>query len=67
MKTVVIKHIAVFAALVLSSAANAATYDYTAHYDYVRKPSLADAQIDAQLRADTVTAVAVQAAAARRR
>jgi hypothetical protein len=37
MKTVAIKHIAVFAALVLSSAANAATYDYTAHYDYVRK------------------------------
>jgi hypothetical protein len=63
MKTVAIKHVAVFAALVLSSAANAATYDYTAHYDYVRKPSLPDAQ----LQADTVTAVAVQAAAARRR
>ena len=55
MKTVAIKHIAVFAALVLSSAANAATYDYTAHYDYVRKPELPDAQIDAQLQADTVT------------
>jgi hypothetical protein len=65
MKYVAIRNIAVFAALVLSSAASAATYDYTSHYDYVRKPSLPDAEIDAQLQADTVTcdnAVGVQRA-----
>ena len=45
MKSVAIKPIAVFAALVLSSVADAATY--TAHYDYVAKPALADAAIDA--------------------
>jgi hypothetical protein len=61
MKTIAVKHIAVFAALVLSAAASAATYDYTAHYDYVRQPSLTNA--DAQLQADTVScdsAVGVQ-------
>jgi hypothetical protein len=63
MKYFAIKHIAVFAALVVSSTANAATYDYTEHYDYIRKPSLTDAQIDAQIQVDTVTcdnAVGVQ-------
>jgi hypothetical protein len=63
MKHIAIKHIAVFAALVVSSAANAATYDYTSHYDYILKPPLPDAQIDAQIQADTVTcdnAVGVQ-------
>jgi hypothetical protein len=53
MKYVAIRHIAVLAALVLSSAANAASY--TAHYDDVRKPSLPDAAIDAQLQDDTAT------------
>jgi hypothetical protein len=65
MKHVAIKHLAVFAALVLSSAAHAATYDYTAHYDYVRKPSLPDAAIDSQLQVDTAScdsAVGVQRA-----
>ncbi|SDT37855.1 hypothetical protein [Bradyrhizobium canariense] len=66
MKYVAIKHIALFAALVVvTSAANAATYDYTAHYDYVRKPSLSNAQIDAQLQVDTATcdsAIGVQSA-----
>jgi hypothetical protein len=63
MKYIAIRHIAVFAALVLSSAANAATY--TAHYDYVRKPALPDAAIDAQLQADTANcdnAIGVQRA-----
>jgi hypothetical protein len=66
MKYVAIGPIAVLAALMLGSAANAATYDTTAHYNYVRKPALPDAQIDSQLQADTVTcdsAVGVQRAA----
>jgi len=65
MKYFAIKPVAVFAALVLGSAAHAATYDYTAHYDYVRKPSLPDAAIDAQLQADTAScdsAIGVQRA-----
>jgi hypothetical protein len=65
MKHVAIKHLAVFAALVVSSAANAATYDYTSHYDYILRPPLPNAQIDAQIQADTVTcdtAVGVQRA-----
>jgi hypothetical protein len=64
MKYIAIRHIAVFAALLLSSAADAATY--TAHYDYVRKPSLPDAAIDAQIQADTANcdnAIGVQRAA----
>ena len=55
MKTVAIKHIAVFAALVLSSAANAATYDYTENYAYIRKLSITSAQRAAQLQEDTVS------------
>jgi hypothetical protein len=65
MKRTDIKHIVVFAALVLSSTANAATYDYTAHYDYIRKPSLANAQVDARIQVDTATcdsAIGVQRA-----
>jgi hypothetical protein len=52
-KYVAIKHALVLAALVVSTAANAASYDYTAHYDYALKPPLAQAQADAQLQADT--------------
>jgi hypothetical protein len=40
MKHVAIKHTAVFAAIVVSSAASAATYDYTEHFVYIRRPSL---------------------------
>ena len=54
MKHLAIRHAALFAALVVSTAANAATYDYTEHYVYVRKPQLSDAQIDPQMQADTV-------------
>jgi hypothetical protein len=63
MKHVAIKHTAVFAAIVVSSAANAANYDYIEHYVYIRKPSLTNAQIDAQIQVDTITcdnAVGVQ-------
>ena len=60
-----IASIALLAAHVVSSAANAASYDYTAHYTHIGKPALTNAQIDAQLQADTVTcddAVGVQRA-----
>ncbi len=65
MKHVDIRHIVVFAALVLGSTANAATYDYTAHYDDIHRPALAKAQVDPQLQEDTATcdsAVGVQRA-----
>ena len=55
MKKPAITPIALFAALVVSTAADAASYDYTAHYSDVGRPALADAQIDAQLQADTAT------------
>jgi hypothetical protein len=55
MKHVVIKRIAVVAALVVSSAANAANYDYTENYVYIRKPMIASAQRAAQLQEHTVT------------
>jgi hypothetical protein len=54
MKHSAIRHVALLAALVVSTAANAATYDYTEHYVYIRKPQLSDAQIDPQMQADTV-------------
>jgi hypothetical protein len=54
MKHSVTKTVALFAALVVSTAASAATYDYTAHYDYIRKPQLSNAQIDSQIHEDTV-------------
>jgi hypothetical protein len=36
-------------------AANAASYHYTDHWDYIRKPALSDAEFDAQLQADAST------------
>jgi hypothetical protein len=62
-KQFAVKPIALLAALVAGSVANAASYDYTAHYDYVPKPALTDQFEDAQLQADTTTcdgAVGVQ-------
>jgi hypothetical protein len=38
-KHMTIRHIAMFAALAVSSAANAATYDYTENSVYIRKPA----------------------------
>jgi hypothetical protein len=55
MKYLAIKPIAVLAALVVSSAANAANYDYTENYSYVGKPMIPSAQRDAQLQQDTAT------------
>jgi hypothetical protein len=58
-----IRNATLFAALLICSSAGAATY--TAHYDYVAKPALDDAAVDAQLDSDTATcdnAVGVQRA-----
>jgi hypothetical protein len=55
MKHTNIKHLVVFAALVVSSTANAATYDTTAHYDDIHRPAFAKAQADAQLQQDTAS------------
>jgi hypothetical protein len=52
MKQVTIKSAILCAALVVGTAAHAATY--TAHYDYVGKFALSSAQQDSQLDADTV-------------
>ena len=51
MKPVVLESIILCTALVIGASANAATY--TAHYDFVAKPSLSNDQIDAQLQVDT--------------
>jgi hypothetical protein len=58
MKQVTLRHIAIFAALVVSPV-HAATYDYTEHYDDVHKPLLPHAAIDGQIRADTATCDAI--------
>lgn len=66
MTSVVVKRVALFAVLLISSAASAGTYDYTVRYDYVGKPVLADAAIDGQLQVDTAScdsAIGVQRAA----
>jgi hypothetical protein len=60
-----IAHIASIAALLAGSPASAASYDYTAHYDYIGKLALADAAIDGQLQVDTTScdsAIGVQRA-----
>ena len=54
-KHTTVQHIALFAALVVSSAANAATYDYTGNYAYMRKPAMTSAQRAVQLQVDTET------------
>jgi hypothetical protein len=53
-KYIAIKHVAVLAALIVGTAAHAASYDYTEHYTYVGKPALSDAQIDSQAQVATV-------------
>jgi hypothetical protein len=66
MTFITIARVAAIAGLLASSAANAASYDYTAHYDYVGKPALADAAIYNQLQLDTAScdsAIGVQRAA----
>jgi hypothetical protein len=50
-----IRNVALFATLLVSGAADAATYHYTDHWDYIRKPALSDAKFDAQLQADAST------------
>jgi hypothetical protein len=55
MKHNAIRNVALLAALLISGAANAATYHYTDHWDYIRKPALSDAEFDSQLQADAST------------
>ena len=55
MKYSAIKPIAVLAALVVSTAANAANYNYTENYNYIGKPMIASAQRDAKLQDDTAS------------
>jgi hypothetical protein len=52
MTRVAIGNAALVAALLIGGAANAASYHYTDHWDYIRKPALSDAQFDSQLQAD---------------
>ena len=53
-KYLAIKPVAVLAALIVSTAANAASYNYTEHYNYIGKPALSDAQVDSQVQVATV-------------
>jgi hypothetical protein len=39
-------------ALLVGGAASAATYNYTDHWDYIRKPALSAAETDTQVQAD---------------
>jgi hypothetical protein len=55
MKHIAIKSLAVFAALAVSSAANAGAYGYMSHYDYVGKTRLTNSQQDAQIQTDTAS------------
>ena len=55
MKYFAIKPIAVLAALVVSTAANAANYNYTENYTYIGKPMIPSAQRDAKLQDDTAS------------
>jgi hypothetical protein len=53
-KRVTIQHIAMLAALAVSSSASAATYDYTENYIHSRKPAMSSAHRADQLQVDTV-------------
>lgn len=55
MTRLAIGNVALLAALFIGGAANAATYHYTDHWDYIRKPALSDAEFDAQLQTDAST------------
>jgi hypothetical protein len=64
-KSIAIRPMIVLGALMVSAAANAASYDYTAHYSAIHKSALTNAQTDTQLQVDTVacdSAVGVQQA-----
>jgi hypothetical protein len=52
MTRLAIQNAALHAALLIGGAANAATYHYTDHWDYIRKLALSDAEFDSRLQAD---------------
>jgi hypothetical protein len=54
-KPIAIKHVALFAALVVSTAASAANYNYTENYSYTRKTSRSGADMNRQLQSDTAS------------
>ena len=43
------------AAILAGGAVHAATYHYTDHWDYIRKPALGEAEFDARLQTDAAT------------
>jgi hypothetical protein len=55
MKPCAIASLALLAEVVAGGAAHAATYHYTDHWDYIRKPALGAAEFDARLQADAAT------------
>jgi hypothetical protein len=54
MKPFVVTSLALLAAICAGGATRAATYHYTDHWDYIRKPSLG-AEFDARLQADAAS------------
>jgi hypothetical protein len=55
MKLTVITSLALLAAVFAGGAAQAATYHYTDHWDYIRRPALGAAEFDARLQSDAAT------------
>jgi hypothetical protein len=53
MKRQAIRTVILLVAVLGGSAANAANYDYTAHWTYIRKPAVSDAQLQADASACT--------------
>jgi hypothetical protein len=57
MKYSAIKTVALFAALAVSTAASAANYDYTEHYDYIRNAQIAPQIHEATVACDNIVGV----------
>jgi hypothetical protein len=55
MKPITIIPLALLAAALTCGAAAATTYHYTDHWDYIGRPALDDAEVDARVQADAAT------------